>query len=108
MEEREAFDVDFPEVEIPEEGVMSLHLDMDDLYKVKLPLTAVLGQSDMKVREILELKVGSVVQLDKMAGEMTDVHLANRHIARGEVVVIGDTLHVRLSEILGLNDIPIR
>lgn len=107
-QDREASEVEFPEVEVPEDGVMSVHLDLEDLSRVKLPLTANLGHTEMKVREILELKVGSVVQLEKMAGEMKDIHLADRHIARGEVVVTGDSLHVRLSEILGLNEIPIR
>jgi len=41
------------------------------------------------------------VQLSKLAGEMTDIYLNGLPLARGEVVVIGDTLHVRIGEIVG-------
>lgn len=107
-EEYDAQDVSFPEVEVPVNNGESAHLHLDDLHRVSLQLSAVLGSTEMQVRDILELKVGSIVSLDKMAGEMTDIHLADQHIARGEVVVIGDSLHVRLSEILGLGDVQIR
>jgi flagellar motor switch protein FliN/FliY len=46
-------------------------------------------------------KVGAVIQLDKLAGEMTDIYLNGLPLARGEVVVIGDSLHIRIGEILG-------
>ena len=55
----------------------------------------------MLVREVLELKRGSIVQLDKLAGEMTDIYVNGLHLARGEVVVIADVLHVRIGEIVG-------
>jgi flagellar motor switch protein FliN/FliY len=77
------------------------NLSLDDLLDVKLALHADLGQCRMTVREILELGQGSVVQLDKQAGEMTDVYLNQQMLAKGEIVVIGDTLHVRIGEILG-------
>lgn len=105
VQSREAHDVDFPEVEPLVDELPSMHLDLEDLYKVPLPLSADLGRAQMTVREILDLKVGSIVSLDKMAGEMTDVLMEGLSIARGEVVVIGDILHVRLSEITGVNEI---
>ena len=101
---REAQDVEFPQVEAME-GMEGVTLTLDDLARVPLRLTVDLGAARMKVRDVLELKVGSVVSLNKMAGEMTDVHLDGRGIARGEVVVLGDILHVRLSEIFGATDL---
>ena len=100
---REAQDVDFPEVEAINSAA-GTHLTMEDIAKVPLHLTVDLGAAHMKVRDILELKVGSIVSLDKMAGEMTDVELGGQQIARGEVVVLGDVLHVRLSEIFGATE----
>ncbi|PCJ57696.1 MAG: flagellar motor switch protein FliN [Candidatus Hydrogenedentota bacterium] len=80
-------------------------LDLQDIMPISLKVTADLGKTAMKVKDILDLKVGSVVSLDKMAGEMTDVYVNGLHVARGEAVVIGDTLHVRLSEIVGVNEV---
>ncbi|MBM3290634.1 MAG: flagellar motor switch protein FliN, partial [Candidatus Hydrogenedentes bacterium] len=60
-----------------------------------------LGACTMLVRDVLALQRGSVVQLSKLAGEMTDIYLNGLPLARGEVVVIGDTLHVRIGEIVG-------
>ena len=100
---REAQNVEFPEVE-EIQATSGVNLTLDDLARVPLRLTVDLGSAPMKVRDVLELKVGSVVSLDKMAGEMTDVQLGGREMARGEVVVLGDELHVRLSEIYGTTE----
>lgn len=100
---REAHDMEFPEVEAMDASA-GISLSMDDLGRVPLRLTVDLGSAPMKVRDVLELKVGSVVSLDKMAGEMTDVQLGGQQIARGEVVVLGDLLNVRLSEIFGVSE----
>jgi flagellar motor switch protein FliN len=105
MQQREAHDIQFPEVEPATNGIPLMHLELEDLNKIELGLTADLGKAKMTVKDVLDLKVGSVVSLDKMAGEMTDVCLSELPIARGEVFVIGDILHVRLSEITGINEI---
>ncbi len=77
------------------------HLDFEDLKRVRLCLTADLGEAKMAVREVLELREGSVIPLEKLAGETTDIYINGIPLAKGEVVVIADTLHVRISEILG-------
>ncbi len=76
------------------------HLDLEDVMNVRLRLTAELGKARMRVHAVLALKVGSIVTLDTMAGELTDIYVNGLPLARGEVVVISDTLHVRVSEIL--------
>ena len=76
-------------------------LSIADLNKMKLSLTADLGACALKVREVLELSRGSLVQLDKLAGEMADVFVNGLPLARGEIVVLGDTLHIRIGEIQG-------
>lgn len=75
------------------------HLNLKDIYGVKLQLSADLGQCTLLVREVLELKRGSVLPLDKMAGEMTDILLNGIPFGRGEIVVLADSLNVRISEI---------
>ena len=93
-----------------EEGVIegatgASHLRLEDLNEVKLSIAADLGRSGMLVKEIFDLKVGSVVTLDKMAGEMTEVYVNGLPLGRGEVVVIGDSLHVRIAEIIGASEL---
>jgi flagellar motor switch protein FliN/FliY len=82
------------------------HLDIEDLKTVRLFLTVDLGHTSMLVREVLELQQGSVVRLNKVAGETTDIEVGGEYFARGEVVVIGDALHVRISEIVGAEEKP--
>ncbi len=79
-------------------------LFMDDLKNVRLEITADLGQASMFVRDVMELKPGTVVALNKLAGETTDIYVNGIKLAKGEVVVIADSLHVRVSEILGAAD----
>lgn len=73
-------------------------LSLGDLSKIPLTVTAELGRVDMRVRDILGLKIGSLVVLDKFAGQMTDVLVNDVPMARGEIVVIGDSLNVRIAE----------
>lgn len=82
---------------VPESGE---HLVMDDLSEVKVTLSADLGRCTVLVREVLELRRSSVLPLDKLAGEMVDLYLNGIPFAKGEVVVIGDNLHVRIAEVI--------
>lgn len=79
-------------------------LTMDDLRDVPSQVTAELGQCDIYVRDILMLERGSVLALNKNAGEMADVLVNGVAIARGEIVVLGDSLNVRIAEIFGLTE----
>ena len=82
------------------------NLSIEDLNRVRLTVTADLGKCTMLVRDVLELQRGSVVQLDKLAGEMTDILVNGLPLAKGEVIVIGDTLHVRVGDIVGSGERP--
>lgn len=74
----------------------SLQLLMD----IPLEISVELGRVKMVVRDILELGAGSIVEIDKAAGEPVDVLVNGRLVARGEVVVIEDNFGVRITEIL--------
>lgn len=69
------------------------------LMDVPLQVTVVLGRSQKSIEEILRLNMGSVVVLDRLAGEMVDVHVNGKLFARGEVVVIDDNYGVRITEL---------
>jgi flagellar motor switch protein FliN/FliY len=67
---------------------------------VSMRVTVELGRSSLTVEEILELGPGSVVELNKLAGEPVDILVNDRLIARGEVVVVDENFGVRVTEII--------
>lgn len=72
----------------------------DHLFAVKLEAEAVLGRSAMSVDEMLNLGVGSVVELDRLVSEPVDLLVQNVRVARGEVIVVNDHFAIRITEIL--------
>jgi len=70
------------------------------LLDIPLQVTVELGRTKRTVKEILELTSGSIIELDKLAGEPVDILVNNRHIAKGEVVVIDENFGVRITDIL--------
>ena len=73
---------------------------LDAVHDVPVKVQAVLGRSRMPIGELLRLKAGMVVELDRRVGEPVDVFVNNRLIARGEVVMIDNSLGVTLTEIV--------
>ena len=74
--------------------------NLDILLDVELNVHVELGNIRKRIREILELTTGSIVELDKLAGEPVDVYINNQHIGFGEVVVIDEKFGVRITEIV--------
>src|SRR4051794_20744757 len=70
------------------------------LMDLTLPLSIELGRTRMTVQEILRLGRGSVVQLERLAGEPIDLYVADRRFAEGEVVVLGEHFGVRITRII--------
>jgi flagellar motor switch protein FliN len=73
---------------------------IDLLRDVELDVKIELGRSRMLVDDVLRLGEGSVVELDKLAGDPVDVFVNNRLVAHGEVLVLNDTFCVRINEIV--------
>jgi flagellar motor switch protein FliN/FliY len=73
---------------------------IDLLRDVELDVKIELGRSHMLVEDVLKLAEGSVVELDKLAGDPVDVFVNDRLVARGEVLVLNDTFCVRINEIV--------
>jgi flagellar motor switch protein FliN/FliY len=73
---------------------------IDLLSDVNLNVKIELGRTRMFVEDVLRLSEGAVVELDKLAGDPVDVYVNDRHVARGEVLVLNDNFCVRINEIL--------
>ncbi|MGP4059836.1 flagellar motor switch phosphatase FliY [Halobacillus sp. H74] len=74
--------------------------NLDMLMDIPLKVTVELGRTKRTVKEILELSSGSVLELDKLAGEPVDIHVNDKLMAKGEVVVIDENFGVRVTDIL--------
>lgn len=75
-------------------------LKLNTLQDVELDLRIELGRTDLMIDDVLKLKHGSVVPLNKLAGDPVDILVNGRLIARGEVLVLNDNFCVRVAEIL--------
>ncbi len=69
------------------------------ILDVPLSVTVELGRTNKSIKEILELTNGSIVELDKLAGEPVDINVNGKFLAKGEVVVIDENFGVRITEI---------
>jgi flagellar motor switch protein FliN/FliY len=78
----------------------SLPEGLDLLSDVNLHVKIELGRTQMYVEDVLKLRDGAVVELDKLAGDPVDVYVNGRAVARGEVLILNDNFCVRINEIL--------
>jgi len=86
--------------ELPERTASYEARNMDVLLDVPLNITVVLGRSKVPVKQVLEYGQGSLITLDKLAGEPVDLVINGKYFAKGEVVVIDENFGVRISAIL--------
>jgi flagellar motor switch protein FliN/FliY len=70
------------------------------LMDVNLLFTVELGRTQMPIKHVLELQKGSVVELDRIAGEPVDIYVNEHLMARGEVVVVDDKFGVRITDLI--------
>jgi flagellar motor switch protein FliN/FliY len=75
-------------------------MDLDVLQNIPVTLSVEVGRTGMQIRDLLRLSEGSVIELDRVAGESIDILVNNTVIARGEVVVINERYGVRLTQVL--------
>lgn len=90
----------FEQYQLQESESKNLNMLMD----IPLQVTVELGRTKRSVKEILELSPGSIIELDKLAGEPVDILVNNRLIAKGEVVVIDENFGVRVTDIISQSD----
>jgi len=75
--------------------------NFDMLLDVPLEVTVEIGRTRLAIRDLLRLGPGSVVELQKLAGETLDVLVNGKPIARGEAVMVNDKFGVRLTDVIG-------
>lgn len=78
----------------------STEVPLSMLFDLTLPVSIELGRTSMTVQDILRLGRGSVVQLERLAGEPIDIYVGDRRFAEGEVVVLGEYFGVRITRIV--------
>ncbi len=89
----------------PERHLMGQEANnLDMLLDIPLQVTVELGRTTRSVKEILSLSSGSIIELDKLAGEPVDILVNKRLIATGEVVVIDENFGVRVTDIISQSD----
>lgn len=87
------------------DGVES-RTNQEMLMKVPLEISVEIGRTKKLVKDILEFTQGSLVVLDKMAGEQADLYVNGQCIAKGDIVVVEDNFGIRITEIVARNLIP--
>ena len=75
------------------------------LQEVEMELTVELGRARVPLRDLLDLAPGSVIELDRAAGAEVDVLVNGTLLAKGEVVVVDDEFGVRITEVIGADEI---
>ncbi len=79
---------------------VQMQRDMDFLLDIPLEVSVELGRTRMLIKDLLQLGQGSVVELEKVAGEPMEILVNDKLVARGEVVVVNEKFGVRLTDII--------
>ncbi|HSG99684.1 MAG TPA: flagellar motor switch protein FliN [candidate division Zixibacteria bacterium] len=93
---------DFQQLSRDNEETSSRSIEL--LLDVSLPISIELGRTSMSINEILALGPGSVVELNKLAGEPVEVKVNNKTVALGEVVVVDENFGVRVTQLMSPED----
>lgn len=93
-----------PNEEVQTLATLEDEMDLDVLQNIPVTLSVEVGRTGMQIRDLLKLSEGSVIELDRVAGESIDILVNNTVIARGEVVVVNERYGVRLTQVLDAAD----
>jgi flagellar motor switch protein FliN len=74
--------------------------DLDLILDIPLNVRVELGQAKMLVNELLQLGMGSIVELNKKVGDNLDIYVSDKLVAKGEVVVVDEKFGIRLTDII--------
>lgn len=77
---------------------------LDFILDVTLQVTVEVGRTRMTIQDLLQLGQGSVVELEKLAGEPLDIYINGKQVARGEAVIVNEKFGVRLTDIISPED----
>jgi flagellar motor switch protein FliN/FliY len=88
----------FPPVQSAETGEAPKNIDF--ILDIPMSVAVYVGSTKMAIRDLLQLAQGSVIELDKLAGEPMEVMVNNKLVARGEVVVVNEKFGIRLTDVV--------
>ena len=97
---READSIQLPDFDPQDQDPGQASATLALLHDVDLNVKIELGRTRMYVEDVLRLNENSVIELDKAAGDPVDIFVNDRHVARGEVLVLNENFCVRISEII--------
>lgn len=101
MDEKQVVEAEQPNFEeLSEDKKPGASRDIEFLLDIPLVITVELGRTKMLINDLLQLGQGSVVELDKLAGEPMEILVNNKLVARGEVVVVNERFGIRLTDII--------
>ncbi len=72
----------------------------DMIYDIPVGLSVELGRTQMKVRDVMSLASGTIIQLDKQINDAVDLYVNGKLVARGDVVVVDDALGIKITEVM--------
>jgi flagellar motor switch protein FliN/FliY len=75
-------------------------LNMDSLLDISVEISVEIGRTKMSIGDLLSLSKGSIVELNRLAGESVDVYVNEKLLGKGEIVVVNERLGVRVTEIV--------
>lgn len=83
-----------------DEELMVSSDDLEPVFDIPVKVSAVLGRTKISINQLLKLNKGAIIELDKKVGELVDIYVNDKLVAKGEVVIVDDKLGVTMSEIV--------
>ena len=93
-----------PETAEPQLDAKSAKMNQEVIENIPVNLAIEVGRASLKIRDLMRLTQGSVVELDRLAGEPLDIVVNDTVVAQGEVVLVNDRYGVRLTQVVSAAD----
>ena len=91
------------EAALSDSGQPTKTSNIDLLMDINLRVVVELARTQMQLRQVMDLQDGSVVELDRLAGDPVDVYINDRLFAKAEVIVVDDNFGIRITELIYVN-----
>ena len=93
-----------PITQLDDDATPKFDVDLDMVLDIPVTISMEIGRTQINIRNLLQLSQGSVVELDRLAGEPMDVLVNDTLIAHGEVVVVNDKFGIRLTDVISADE----
>lgn len=93
-----------PAIQLDDDATPKFDVDLDMVLDIPVTISMEIGRTKINIRNLLQLSQGSVVELDRLAGEPMDVLVNDTLIAHGEVVVVNDKFGIRLTDVISADE----